>query len=169
MGVHPHDAVHPRQRLHTYTPPGGVQPGPVCQVLRQVLHADNAVLHRTPSMRGGRYRHQGVVVQLKQSKARKPTGKVRNGEREGRMNEWCTRRKGWRRSLLLPLQVKLFKTQSGGVARIPPIGTFLGQTGGLCFFLPSYTKRASQAASSARHHSWFHSWNNKLLNAPCLP
>lgn len=53
-------------------PARGVEPRPVLEVLREVLHADNTVFHRSPTMRRGRYGHQGVVVQL--LKARSDTG-----------------------------------------------------------------------------------------------
>lgn len=62
-----------------YAPAGSIEPGPVCQVLREVLHADDPVLHGTSSMRGGRHGHQGIVVQLKGHGARRhePNGKMR--------------------------------------------------------------------------------------------
>lgn len=43
-------------------PARGVEPRPVLEVLREVLHADDTVFHRSPTMRRGRQGHQGVVV-----------------------------------------------------------------------------------------------------------
>lgn len=49
-------------------PARGVEPSPVLEVLSEVFHADHTVFHRSPTMRRGRYGHQGVVVQLQGTK-----------------------------------------------------------------------------------------------------
>lgn len=49
-------------------PASGVEPRPVLQVLREMFHADDTVFHRSPTMRRGRYGHEGVVVQLERAR-----------------------------------------------------------------------------------------------------
>ena len=118
-------------------PAGSVEPGPVSQVLGKVLHADDAVLHRPPSVRRGRYRHQGVVVQLKRGEEPGRKRKARNGRR--RMNTCATTCRpptnGWRRPHLLPLfQATIYNPSLAAnlVQKLTPRKSIVGQTSGAC-------------------------------------